>query len=88
MDLQDPMQAFKEAAEAKERRGVLEHRGGDASLPFNGNLFDEYEDEQLDSFNFLVRLHTDGTIADDEFRHGAEQHMNSWFWMNRNVRLR
>ena len=73
---------------AKEKRGCLEHRGGDANLPFNGNLFSEYEDEQLDSFNYLVRLHGEKTISDEEFKKAFEMHLDCWFWMNRNVRKR
>lgn len=51
MDLQDPVLAFFEAAHKKDMRGLAEHRGGNPALPFEGNLFDEYEQEQLDSYN-------------------------------------
>ena len=88
MDMQDPRAAFIEAAERKEKSGVLEHRGGDATLPFHGNLFDEYEDEQLDSFNYLVRMHATKVIGDEEFKKAFEMHLDCWLWMHRNVRER
>jgi hypothetical protein len=88
VNMQDPKTAFIEAAATKEQHGVLEHRGGDASLPFSGNIYDEYEDEQLDSFNYLVRMHTTKIISDEEFKKAFELHLDCWFWMNRNVRRR
>lgn len=88
MNLQDPEFAFKEAARAKDRKGTLEHRGGDFNAPFVGNLFDEYEQEQLDSYNYLTRMFNAGGLGEEEYRRAVFMHLDLWLWIRSNVRER
>lgn len=88
MDLQDPMIAFIDEALAKDARGVQQYRNGDENSEFVGCLFDEYEAEQLDSFNYLRRMLDRGYIMEDEYRRAVNLHMECWFWVRQNVRRR
>ena len=88
MDCQDPFAAFEEAAIAKHQAGVAEYRNGDHSMPFQGDLRTEFEEERLDGFNYLREMLLTGIIRDDEFRYAAESLAEFWVWMRTNVRKR
>lgn len=88
MSLLDPFVAFQEAAAQKEQRGIVEHRNGDSSRPFSGDVLEEYADEQLDSVNYLTKMLTDRIISNEEFRLAASRHLDCWSWIMENVKKR
>lgn len=78
---EDWMIRFYRECDAKHRRGVQEHRGGDDTLPYNGDRRVEYCEEQLDSANYLTGLAEDGTIGQAEYQQGWMRHFEAWWWM-------
>lgn len=44
---------FDEARMDKWRKGINEHRGGDASAPFKGNRLEELAEEMYDATNYM-----------------------------------
>ena len=86
MNLQDPMSSFIQECRAKDAKGCIEHRNGDTSAPFVGDLCDEYEQEQTDSANYLLRMLDRGDISYAEYSLGLQRHMEAWWWSKVNVR--
>lgn len=76
----DPKEAFHRACIQKYHRGIMEHRGGDHSLPFSGELFQEYRDEQLDSVNYLFDMLSQGKISEAEYDYAFNLHFSAWWW--------
>jgi len=85
MDI-DPATKFYNACDVKEARGVQEHRGGDASLPFVPDdargIPGCYLDEQLDSKNYLDKMLAAGIIPSEAHEHALKMHFELWFWIN------
>jgi hypothetical protein len=82
----DPVMKFYAACGVKEERGVQEHRGGDASLPFVPDDYRGiqgcYEDEQLDSANYLAKMLEADIISAEAHKHALKMHFDLWFWIN------
>ena len=82
----DPMIEFLEACDAKDQRGIEEHRGGDPEIPFVPDsprgLPGCYEEEQLDSKNYLDRMAREGLISMAERDHALRIHFEAWWWVN------
>lgn len=76
----DPMLIFHRECEEKYARGVVEHRGGDRTRPFVGDVFDEYCQEQLDSVNYLYDALLRGAISQEVFEYGFQRHFEMWWW--------
>lgn len=76
----DPKIQFQRECDAKFWRGVREYRGGDATLPFVGDLIDEYCQEQLDSVNYLMDELRNGRISVQEFDYAFGHHFELWWW--------
>lgn len=79
MDLRDPIFVFREEAERKFWQGVDEHRGGDATRPFNGDLLSEFENECLDQYNYAVELTAEGVFTNEVLREVEKHAFNLWF---------
>lgn len=76
----DPKIQFQRECQQKYLRGLWEHREGDASRPFNGDLSEEYCQEQLDSVNYLFEKLQTGVISQAEFDYAFETHFELWWW--------
>lgn len=71
---------FVDAARRKFIKGVEEHRGGDFSQPFRGNLWTEFQDEMLDAHNYVAELRQGGHIDRDEYLHISKALTEFWSW--------
>jgi len=77
----DPMQRFTNACADKYDAGIKEHREGDPTRPFQGNVFSEYAAEQLDSANYLLEMLLTQRISQAEYDHGMQLHFQAWWWV-------
>ena len=75
----DMMERFMEACDDKHRRGVREHRPDGGG--FQGDPMLEYQQEQIDSANYLGVMLSDGVISDEEFRLGYKNAFEAWWWI-------
>ena len=76
----EPDQLFLHRRIEKYRRGIDEHRGGDVTQPFAGDLFEEYAQEQLDSANYVDEMAERGMISREEADYALAEHFKNWWW--------
>ena len=48
---------------------------------FQGDPMLEYQQEQIDSANYLGVMLSDGVISDEEFRLGYKNAFEAWWWI-------
>jgi len=85
IETQDPYQRFSAEAERRWKIGVAEYRGGDASRPFNGDPFREFQEEILDASNYVREMVKAGSIGSDEERYLQERLVEFWVWADDRV---
>lgn len=77
----EDLQTFEHLCREKYVKGILAYRGGDASLPFNGDLKSEYSEEQIDSVNYLRDMLFEGEITEEVFKYLYKLHFEAWWAM-------
>lgn len=84
VSMTDPMEVFERECHAKEMKGIMEHRGGDASLPYAGGPTPaSYKEEQVDSVNYLRRIcFVEHKISVEEYEYQFRRHFEAWWWMS------
>lgn len=80
----DPMEQFERECRAKDLKGLMEHRGGDESLPYTGGPTPtSYKEEQLDSVNYLRRMcFIEHRISIEEYEYQFRRHFEAYWWMS------
>ena len=63
-NLGGPFEEFIERAKVNWQKGIDEHRGGDATAPFNGDPLDEAQAECCDMYAYSKQAVEDGLIDD------------------------